>query len=74
MNGDDDDDNNRGDEAEYIKYDSLFDARKIFSQSGCSNRQKLIAVSHYINDSLDRLVYGYKHKSNVPSRIFRAAD
>ena len=77
MNGDDDDDddddadNNRGsgDEAEYIKYDSLFDARKIFSQSGCSNRQKSIAVSHYINDSLDRLVYGYKHKTNVPAHV-----
>ena len=65
----DDDDNNRGDEAEYIKYDSLFDARKIFSQSGCSNRQKSIAVSHYINDSLDRLVYGYKHKTNVPAHV-----
>ena len=26
-------------------------------------------MSHYINDSLDRLVYGYKHKSNVPLHV-----
>ena len=51
----------------YIKYESLFDAEKIFS--GSSNRQKSVAVSHYINDSLDRLVYGYKHKSNVPLHV-----
>lgn len=48
-------------EDEYVTFDCLFGAKEIFVNG--TEKQKQAAITQYVSDSFDRLVYGYKHSS-----------